>query len=298
MLLSHLRPLSPSLTHFGRLVDSNFIDLSKSSLSANPSLAREIVQSLYKFGLLVFRNQTHLTPPDEIHLAKLFSHHPSIDDEDENQSYTGGAGTQHRLPQFPQIALVGSYTVKDFYGLTAESKGVYNGWPLGQRAWHCDGLADTHPPPDLTTMRCLSTPAQGGETLFASSVKAVQLLPTSTLQSTYGIHPEEVRVNYKLFDKYAIAPEGTHLLRAEGSKGETEEGGWDVNLKEGTSVPLVIKERNSGNKSMVGTYHVASISHLNDPLDAPPRLGFEEANRYVAEAWKPGLQEAYVYKHQ
>ncbi len=156
----------------------------------------------------------------------------------------------------------------------------------------------THPPPDLTTMRCLSTPAQGGETLFASSVKAAQLLPTSTLQSTYGIHPDEVRVNYKLFDKYAIAPEGTHLLRAEGSKGETEEGGWDVNLKEGTSVPLVIKERNSGNKSMVGTYHVASISHLNDPLDAPPRLGFEEANRYVAEAWKPGLQEEHVYKHQ
>lgn len=142
MLQSHLRLLSPTLTQFGRLVDSNSIDLSTSSLLANPLLAQEIVSSLYKFGLLVFRKQTHLKPSDEIHLAKLFSHHPSIDCEDENQSYTGGAGTQHRLPQYPQIALVGSYSVKDFYGLTAESKGVYNGWPLGQRAWHCDGLAE------------------------------------------------------------------------------------------------------------------------------------------------------------
>lgn len=160
-------------------------------------------------------------------------------------------------------------------------------------------ICSTHPPPDLTIMRCIKTPNKGGETLFASSVKAAELLPVQKLEKM-GIHPENVRVNYKLFHDYEIARAGTHLLKAEGAKGKTDEGGWDVNLAEGTSVPLVIRERHSGGtKSMVGTYHVASISHLDDDIADPPRLGFEEANRYLAEAWMPGLsEEQYVYKHQ
>ena len=134
----HLRPLSSSLSHFGRIVDNASIDLSQKSLHANPSLAQEIVKAVYKHGVLIVRNQTHLTPPDEIHLAKLFTHQA----DDENQSYTGGAGTQHRLPEYPSIALVGSYSVADYYGLTASSEGVYNNWHIDQRAWHCDGLAE------------------------------------------------------------------------------------------------------------------------------------------------------------
>ena len=42
-------------------------------------------------------------------------------------SYTGGASSQHRLPEYPEVALVGTYDVKDFYGLTATSSGVYDG---------------------------------------------------------------------------------------------------------------------------------------------------------------------------
>ena len=128
-------------------------------------------------NMLVFRNQAHLTPQDEIAFAQLFTHQP----DDKNVSYTGGAGTQHRLPDYPSIALVGSYQVRYFYGLTASSPGVYSNWHPDRRAWHCDGLADTHPPPDLTTMRCIKTPSRGGETLFASSVKAAELLPTKLL---------------------------------------------------------------------------------------------------------------------
>ena len=29
-----------------------------------------------------------------------------------------------------------------------------------------------------------------------------------------------------------------------------------------------------------------------------PSLGFEQANTYLAEAWKPGLSEENIYKHQ
>lgn len=280
-LSHHLHPLpvgSPS--HFGREVSG--IDLADASNSG--IFAEEINEALYQHGVLVFRDQSHITPHDEMNFARLFSHQA----DDENQSYTGGAGTQHRLPEYPSIALVGSYQVENFYGLSAESKGVYNEWHPDQRAWHCDGLADTHPPPDLTTMRCLITPQEGGETIFACSGQTGKYL---------GVHPEDVGVNYRLFGKYEIAREGTHLLSASGSKGQTDQA-WDVNLSEGTSVPLVIRERHSGKKSLVGSYHVASISSLADSASDPPRLNFEEANKYMAEVWKPGLSSENLYRHQ
>lgn len=276
----------PSIAGFGRIVSG--VDLSR--LANNPSLVEEIRSALYEHGLLVFRGQSHLTPEDEIEFAKLFTH--QLDEG--SVSYTGGAGTQHRLPDHPSIALVGSYSVKDYHGLTASSPGVYNDWLPDQRAWHCDGLADTHPPPDLTTMRCVKTPREGGETLFASSTRAAELLPARSLTEKYGIHPEDARVNYKLFDKYTIALEGTHLLNAEGAKGETIEAGWDVNLAGGTTVPLVIREPHSGKKSLVGTYHIASLTCRN----TGKRLDFEQANAYLAEAWRSGLSEDLVYAHK
>ena len=157
LLSRYLHPLfnqDGHLLSFGRVVEG--IDLS--SLSTNPNLRSQIVDAVYEHGLLVFRNQSHLTPPDEMAFAKLFTHQDD-ENEDKQISYTGGAGTQHRLPDYPSIALVGSYSVHDYYGLTASSPGVYNNWHPDQRAWHCDGLADTHPPPDLTTMRCIKTPS-------------------------------------------------------------------------------------------------------------------------------------------
>ena len=161
-----LRPIAEGPAHFGREVCG--VDL------ADDYPGEAIVSSLYEHVLLLIRNQAHLTPEDEMRFAKLFSHQP----DDSNQSYTGGAGTQHRLPQFPSVALVGTYNVTDYFGLTASSPGVYNGWHPEQRAWHCDGLADTSPPPDLTTIRCVITPPSGGETLFACTVKAAELLPS------------------------------------------------------------------------------------------------------------------------
>ena len=140
-------PIKGGPYHFGREVSG--VDLAAPELPAE-----ELLAALYEHGLLLFRGQQHLTPDDEMRFASLFTHQA----DDANQSYTGGAGTQHRLPAHPSIALVGSYNVRDFHGLTASSPGVYNGWHPDQRAWHCDGLADTDPPPDLTTMRCLVTP--------------------------------------------------------------------------------------------------------------------------------------------
>jgi hypothetical protein len=131
-------------------------------------------------------------------------------------------------------------------------------------------------------------------------VKAAEMLPTQSLVDKFGVHPEDVTVNYNLFSKYKIALEGTHLISAEGAKGKTSEGGWDVNLADGTSVPLVIRERNSGKRSLVGTYHVASISNMSATQQKQQKqkliaMDFGEANAYTAEAWRPGLSEENIY---
>ena len=331
-LSDRLRPLPDGPSHFGRIAVDG-IDLSISYLESNPDLVDEIVNAVYEHGLIVFRNQSHLTPDDEVHFAKLFSHLDDDDggggdDADAFISYTGGASTQHRLPRHPSIALVGTYDVVDYHGLTARSPGVYGaGWDhVDQRAWHNDGLADTHPPPDLTTMRCIVSTGEGegGETLFASSVRAAELLPVESLVEKYGFHPENVRVRYKLSREYNIALEGTHLEYAVGSKGGDEDDG-DVNIAEGTTVPLVIRERRTGRRSLVGTYHVSSIAVIDDEDDDDdddnaecadasttpggedgPRattgggrtLDFRDANAYLAEAWRPGLSDGNVYAHR
>ena len=53
---------------------------------------------------------------------------------------------------------------------------------------------------------------------------------------------------------------------------------------------------------MVGSYHIASIvsSSASQTSLLPPShqtLSFQDANTYLAEAWKPGLADEYIYKH-
>jgi len=160
-------------------------------------------------------------------------------------------------------------------------------------------------------MRCIVSTGEGeeggGETLFASSVRAAELIPAESLVATYGVHPEDVRVRYKLSKDYKIALEGTHLEYAVGSRGgEDDDDDGDVNIAEGTTVPLVIRERRTGRRSLVGTYHVSSIVVIDgedDDDDGLPRtrgrrtLDFRDASAYLAEAWRPGLSDDNVYAH-
>lgn len=128
--------------------------------------AHALVESVYEHGLLVIPSQGGISPEDEVALAHLFPHDPAEDHI--MGSYTGGASKQHKLPGSPEVALVGSFRLHKYHGFTGESPGVYSGWAHGDHAWHNDGFADTMPPPDITIMRCVLTPRQGGETLFAS----------------------------------------------------------------------------------------------------------------------------------
>ena len=189
---------------------------------------------------------------------------------------------------------MGSFDLKDYHGFTGGSSGVYNGWGPDDRAWHNDGFADTLPPPDVTVMRCVLTPAEGGETLFASSVAGAEGLPALV----GGVDPERVRLRYRLFEKSLRKPNGLRLLPgSEGKKGD------DVNVKAGerdVCHPLVAREPRSGSRTLVGTYHVASgyVVKADGSGAVERELGFEEANALAEACWAPAVAPEKVYAHR
>ena len=147
-LSNHLHPLrlsNGSPSHFGREVVG--IDMAEAAaLASSPQFIRDVRDALcYEHGVLVFRGQCHLTPRDEVRAlpSKLFSHQPEDNDENQDQqSYTGGAGTQHRLPQYPSVALVGELSCQQLPWSDGRIQGSLPQltWHPDQRAWHCDGI--------------------------------------------------------------------------------------------------------------------------------------------------------------
>ena len=103
----------------------------------------ELSSLVYRYGLVVFRGQEHLTPFDELRFAQAFNH----DSSGEQQSYTGGAAPQTKLPPpLDDVAVIGTFDLQNYHGLIeASSKGVYPDWPEGQLAWHVDGYAVCFP---------------------------------------------------------------------------------------------------------------------------------------------------------
>ena len=188
-----LLKLTPVCEHFGVVAEG--VDLH----AAGDATLRALRRAVYAHGFVLVRGQAHITLDDELRLARAFPHQ----DDPPGVSYTGGASKQAKLPApYSDIAVIGSFDLADYHGLTASSRGVYPDWPEGQRAWHCDGLADTVPPPDLTTMRCVRTPSAGGETLFACSRRAAELLPRDLPHA-----PERVLLRYSLPASKRARPE-------------------------------------------------------------------------------------------
>jgi len=306
----HTSPLRFEDPEFGCVVEG--LDLAK----LDESTRSKCVELVYRYGLVIFRGQEKLSPHDELSFAKAFNH----DTSGEQQSYTGGAAPQTKLPPpFDDIAVIGSFELNNYHGLaSAKSGGVYPPWKKGQLSWHVDGYADTNPPPDLTVMRCIATPDVAGETLFRCARKqAARLAPTQTpppppppssstaAVSSNGhlllgdIPADCVRVRYRLAAEIEHRPMGYSLAWAsnvrKADKGETYqqgnsgEGAALVNEANGTDWPLVLREPVTGQRTLSTTYHVASACVL-DPLTGRVvrELGFHDANALVDEAWGVG----------
>ncbi|KAJ1457976.1 hypothetical protein M885DRAFT_514519 [Pelagophyceae sp. CCMP2097] len=259
------------------------------------------VALVYSKGVVCFRGQEALTPAAELNFAKSFPHDPN---EPQGASYAGGAAAQPKLPApFGAIAVIGAYDLSDYHGLTATSTAVYPPWARDdQLLWHTDGAADTKPPPDLTTMRCVETPETGGETHFRCARRAAAALYDAE-SATYKIRLSDgseidaslLRVRYRLLSGALPRPLGFSLESCDSAK--TREGDSLVNDAAGTEWPLLIREPISGDVSLCTTYHVSSAVLLDASGGISRLFDFDEANDAVERAWAPESNDvAYVHK--
>ena len=192
--------LHPLRTAVGREVANASI----SEILASPALQQLVREALNEHGLLLFAKQ-QLTPAQEAEFAKLFPWDDSVPmlsecagpfDTAQSTGVTGiPAGgrmpaDRWKLPALPMVQCQGAGPVRDHHG-------VPDGTLCASQSfaeWHTDGVHDTPrstQPPVVTAMYCLATPKQGGETLFASARRGLELLPEALWRASLEITEEE-----------------------------------------------------------------------------------------------------------
>lgn len=143
----------------------------------------QIQDAWFQYALLVFPNQGHLSPTDEV---DFYSRFPGCDRTERNWS------SRHQIPEAPQVTVIGNAQLEDHHGLTGVEV-----TPTGMAPqWHVDGsFAGDVLPPAATQMYCVQTPGelgagellawpesgktmpyQGGATIFADMRLAYRLL--------------------------------------------------------------------------------------------------------------------------
>ena len=152
------------------------VDLSE---DITPDNIKKIRQGLLKHGLLLFRNQTELTPAREVQFNEMFGWHNHEQKEflfgfgapTKEHKVSGGA----QMPALPQVSVLGNVFLEDYYGITNTQLKPVLGFTFS--SWHADGLHDMFEGmPELTTMFNPSGyyTKDGGKTYFTSGVAAIQ----------------------------------------------------------------------------------------------------------------------------
>jgi alpha-ketoglutarate-dependent taurine dioxygenase len=114
-----------------------------------------IQEAWFSCALLVFPNQGHLSPTDEV---DFYARIPGCDPTERNWS------SRHQIPEAPQVTVIGHAQLEGHHGL----RGV-EVTPTGMAPqWHVDGsfAGDVLPPP-ATQMYCVEAPGAGGGELHA-----------------------------------------------------------------------------------------------------------------------------------
>ena len=172
------------------------IDLSK-TLSSHQW--ETIWRGFEEHSLLLFRNQ-NLTPEMELDFITRFPHDPQAVKEGKNV-----ASFYPKLPGYPPLFSLHGYGSFNHYGHEIS-------FPIGEafkysRVWHTDFNSISDTPPVVSTLYAVVVPKKGGETLFASAIKAYELLP-SVLQK----QALQMKVNYCPSRDFRVEPLGRRRL--------------------------------------------------------------------------------------
>lgn len=140
------RSLTPS---FG--LEISGIDLSE---AITDDVFSKLRQDFAESGVLLIRNQGHISPLDQVEFSKRFG---PLEEH---------VLTQFLLPGHPEIFVVSNIT----------ENGRYIGAHGGAKEYHSD-LAYLQEPSLGSVFRCLECPEEGGETAFVSMAAAYDALP-------------------------------------------------------------------------------------------------------------------------
>ena len=140
------RSLTPS---FGQEISG--IDLSE---AITDDVFSKLRQDFAESGVLLIRNQGHISPLDQVEFSKRFG---PLEEH---------VLTQFLLPGHPEIFVVSNIT----------ENGRYIGAHGGAKEYHSD-LAYLQEPSLGSVFRCLECPEEGGETAFVSMAAAYDALP-------------------------------------------------------------------------------------------------------------------------
>lgn len=170
---------------FGAIVRTPVVEV-----ISNTALHAPLLHAFHKHGLLVWKNES-LAPQQEVDLMKLL---PWDRDAPPERLYgplgVPGADGEHyrrwRLPNFPEILCQGEGEVVSHHGV---SGWLSSGKPVME--WHTDGAHELETPPIATSMYAVSTPREGGDTLFMSGAEVY-----ARLEHTERARADTMRVQY------------------------------------------------------------------------------------------------------
>ncbi len=197
--------------------------------------ADELREALHRYEILIFPNQQHLTPRQEVAFCRAIDHHGQGIWRDQQHNpwevfkvEQGNQAGTYQLPATPEVLVLGKGDI-DHHGLKVQLGGTRDAYG-GERGsqvlgggglqWHIDGAFYEHAPCHYTQMRCIEAPGSGGHwldygdgssdrlwceagaTAFASGRIAFELLPPATqalcrhTRVHYASHP--FRATYQL----------------------------------------------------------------------------------------------------
>jgi alpha-ketoglutarate-dependent taurine dioxygenase len=292
--------------------------------------ASRIRKALYRYQLLIFPNQQHLSPADEV---RFYRH---VDDQAQavwrdqvNNPWEvfkveqGNAAGTYQIPDVPGVLVLGKGEI-DHHGLRVTLGGDRNAYGddegsqvLGGGAlqWHIDGTFYRYEPCQFTQMTCIEAPKGGGHwlqyedgtdarlwceagaTAFASGRIAFELLS----------HENRAKANDLLVHYLSNPFQSTYHLGNNGnglrvSDPESEAVYYDgkelpgepVNDPDAKVHPLVWTCPGTGEKALM--LHPRCMDHLEE-RSGGRHLGRAESSLMVEQLMRPAIQPETVYIH-
>ena len=297
-----------------------------------PGQADIIRQALHENQLLVFRDQAHLVPQDEVRFYKKIDTGATTVWRDQTRNpwevykvEQGNHAGTYQIPDEPGVLVLGKGDI-DHFGLRVKlggSRAAYgdeNGSQVlggGSLQWHIDGTFYEHEPCMYTQMRCIEAPrsaahwidyddgsgarlyCDSGSTAFASGRRAFQLLSGERqaralrMKVHYRVHP--FKATYHLGN----TRNGLRIIDHEAEQkfvhGQ-DHPGLPLEDRAAKVHPLVWTCPVAGEKALMP--HPRCMHHLEEvDANGSIHLGIVESRFLIEEFMRPGIDPEHVYVH-